>query len=173
MLLEFIAMIAAAFGVAGLVLLVNRGTGRRLPKWALPAGVAAVLLGFAIWSEYSWFGRVSATLDPGVEVVASYAGGALWRPWSYLFPVTDRFVAADTGRMVRHATVEGQRFLNAYWFQRWGRTRLATLMIDCTGRRGIELPPGAPFPVEAVPPDSAWQPLPPDDPILAAACKEA
>lgn len=172
MLLEFIAMIAAAFGAAGIVLLANRLTGRRLPKWALPAGIAAAMLGFAIWSEYSWFGRVSATLDPGVEVVATNAGGAPWRPWSYLLPVTDRFIAVDRGGMVRHATAEGQRFVNAYWFARWTPTRVATLMLDCPGRRGIELEPGADFPVEAVPPDDAWQALPPGDPILEAACRE-
>lgn len=172
MLLEFIAMIAAAFGVAGLVLLANRLSGRRLPKWAMPAGIAATLLTFGVWSEYSWYGRVSSSLEDGLVVVATSAGGAPWRPWSYVMPVTDRFVAVDTGRMVPHATAEGQRFLNAYWFARWAPTRVATLMVDCPGRRGIELPPGADFPVEAMPPEDNWQPLPANDPILEAACRE-
>jgi hypothetical protein len=172
MLLEFIAMVAAAFGAAGIVLILNRLTGRRLPRWALPAGVAAAMFGYAIWSEYSWFDRASSGLGAGMKVVATSSGGAPWRPWSYVFPVTDRFVAVDTGRMVPHATAEGQRFLNAYWFTRWAPVRVATLMLDCIGRRGIELPPGADFPVEAIPPESEWKALPPGDPILAAACSE-
>ncbi len=172
MLLEFIAMIAAAFSAGGIVVAINRLSGRRLPKWALPAAAAAALLGFAVWSEYSWFRRVSGTLDDGVVVVTTSAGGAPWRPWSYVVPVTDRFVAVDLGRAVPHATADRQRFLNAYWFGRWQPTRVATLMVDCAGSRGIELPPGADYPVAAVPPEGDWQAIPPDDPVLTAACAE-
>jgi hypothetical protein len=172
MLLEFIAMVAAAFGAAGIVLLLNRITGRRLPKWLMPVAVAAAMMSFAVWSEYSWYDRVSSQLDPGVAVVDQDSRGAPWRPWSYFVPVTDSFLAVDLGRAVPHAVTEGQRFLNTYRFARWTQPQVATVLIDCRQARGIALEPGADFPVEAIPPENAWRPIPGDDPVLTAACAE-
>jgi hypothetical protein len=57
MFLELIAAFAAAFVAAGIVLAVNMATGGRLPRWAMPVAAGAAMLGYAVWSEYSWFAR--------------------------------------------------------------------------------------------------------------------
>lgn len=173
MAMDLIAMIAAAFAAGGIVLFLTRVLRLGLPRWTLPAAAGATMLAYAMWSEYSWFGRMSSTLDDGVVVVATNSGGAPWRPWSYVLPVTDRFIAVDLGRAVPHTTADGQKFLNAYWFGRWSPTRVATVMVDCPGQRALELPPGSDFPVSATPPDEAWTAIPATDPIFKAACAEA
>lgn len=173
MLLELIAIAAAAVGAAGVVMLLRKLSGGRLPRWFIPATAGAAMLSYAIWSEYSWYDRVSSGLPDGLEVVASDQGGAPWRPWSYVFPVTERFIAIDRRSIVDHAAAQDQRFFNAYWFERWMSPRITTLLVDCGRARGYELPAGADFPVNIAPADDAWIAIPANDPLFEAACREA
>ena len=46
MLIDFISMIAIGFAIGGTFLLINHMTGRRVPKWVMPAAVGVAMLGW-------------------------------------------------------------------------------------------------------------------------------
>jgi len=59
MLFEFIATIAAGFGLAGIALVIthlSKLAGKKAPRWLIPLFGAIGIFGFQISQEYSWFG---------------------------------------------------------------------------------------------------------------------
>lgn len=62
MLIEFLAVIAAGFGGAGVALILRQLSARRLPSWLVPFSAAAGMLGMVIYLEYSWADRFEAGL---------------------------------------------------------------------------------------------------------------
>ena len=86
MLFEFIATIAAAFGMAGIALIIThlcKLSGRRAPKWLVPLFAAVGIFAFQIHQEYNWYGQQVNKLPEGVEVVKTAESTAWFRPWSY------------------------------------------------------------------------------------------
>ena len=55
MFLELLAVIIAGFAGAGVMMLVAKLAGNRLPRWLVPVAAGAAMLGTTISSEYSWF----------------------------------------------------------------------------------------------------------------------
>jgi hypothetical protein len=166
MFLELIGVIFAGLGGAGVMMLITRLTGNRLPKWIIPVAAGAAMLGTTISSEYSWFARTSGNLPEGLEVVQTVENTAMYRPWTYLFPYTDRFVAVDQGN-VRANTDQPELFLaNLYFFGRWSTVQSVEVMVNCdTGQRadpalGDESPP-------------VWRDVPADDPIVTGVCQRS
>ncbi len=91
MLMKFIAIIALALGTAGVVILINRLFGRRLPKWVMPVAIGTAVIGFNVYDEYSWHSRIIAGLentDVSYEILAERQVRAVWRPWSYIYAPT-------------------------------------------------------------------------------------
>jgi hypothetical protein len=169
MFLELIAAIAAAFAAAGLALALNRLSGGRLPRWAMPAAAGAALLGYAVWSEYSWYGRVSGALPEGVRVTYANEARALWRPWTYLAPVVNRFVALDTDSIRRNPDVPHQRVADLYFYGRWSPRRGVQVVVDCREGRIAPLPT-AEFDDAGAAVRAAWEAPLPGDRTLEAAC---
>lgn len=69
MLYEFIATIAAGFGLAGIALIIthlSKLAGKRAPKWLIPLFAAIGIFGFQIQQEYSWFDQQVTQLPEGV-----------------------------------------------------------------------------------------------------------
>jgi len=169
MFLELIAAFAAAFAAAGLVLGLNLLTGGRLPRWAMPLAAGAALLGYAIWSEYSWFGRVAGSLPEGVEVTFTNHAEAIWRPWTFAAPFVDRFVALDTTSIRTNPEVSHQRVADLYFFGRWAARRGVEVVIDC--REGVVAPlPSAELDAAGEATRAAWVSPLPGDTTLEKAC---
>ena len=68
MFLELIATVFAGLAVAGVVMLVNRMTGGKLPRWFVPVAAGLGMIGTTISNEYSWYDRTVATLPEGLEI---------------------------------------------------------------------------------------------------------
>ncbi len=169
MFLELIAAFAAAFAAAGFALGLNRLTGGRLPRWAMPVAAGAALLGYAIWSEYSWFGRVAGGLPEGVEVTFTNRAEAIWRPWTFAAPFVDRFVALDTVSIRTNPDVPHQRVADLYFFGRWAARRGVEVVIDC--REGVVAPlPSAELDAAGEAIRAAWVAPLPGDTTLKIAC---
>lgn len=172
MLLELVATIAAAFSAAGVMMLVNRLTGRRLPRWTVPAAAGAAMLAFAIWSEYSWFPRVVSGLPESVVVADRNESRAPWRPWTYAVPMVNRFIAVDRASVRTHEAAPGQRLVSLYLIARWEPTAMVTMLFDCPGARRADLGGAVEFGPDGQVANAVWRPVPSDDPILRAACAE-
>lgn len=170
MFLDLIATAAAAFAAAGALLLLVRIFRIRVPKWIVPVAAGLAMLGYAIWSEYSWYPRVTEALPDTVVVATQNAESDWWRPWTFLAPLTSRFIAVDTGGARTHPAAPGQRLVDVLLIARWQGTVTIPVLYDCAGNRRADLMQGAEFAADGTVANPDWRDLPADDPVLKAAC---
>ncbi|WP_292294458.1 hypothetical protein [Marivita sp.] len=163
MFLELIAVIVAGIAGAGVMMLIARLAGGRVPKWMIPVAAGAAMLGTTISSEYSWFSRTAEALPDGVEVVQTTQSAAFYRPWTYLAPYTNRFIALDTGNLRANTDDSALYMADVYFFRRWGTVQSVELMVNCrTGQRADPAFGDGGAPV--------WRDTTADDPIVTGVC---
>ncbi len=170
MLIDILAMICAGVGVAGLFLLLRKLMGGRLPKWALPAAIGAGMIGFSVWSEYSWFGRVTDALPDAVEIILVPEDTSPFRPWTYLFPPSTRFMALDGTSMITSAQNTAYRQADLMFVQRWMPTQRVPVAFDCAGGRHADLADGATLAPDGTLTGTTWITAEPGDIMQSAAC---
>lgn len=170
---DFAAMVVAAFAVAGVILFLIRVLKVRLPKWTLPAVAGLTMIGYTIWSEYSWSDRMLRSFPADTRVVAEVEVSQPWRPWTYAVPLVTRMSVLIPSEVRAHDLAEGVYFLNLHGLARWEAQHVATVAVDCVNARGLELAPGQDFPVGAPVPELGWTGLAGDDPVLLAVCAGA
>lgn len=170
MALELIAAIVAAIVCASIAYALRRMSGGRLPKWIITAAAGAGLIGFTIWSEYDWFNRVSAELPPGVRVVWQATEAMPLRPWTYLVPITTRFVAMDVGKLAQHPDNPDLKLARLYNFGRWQSVRDGLMVVDCAGKRQVLVTDGVEITPEGTLKGGEWVVPGADDGFQKAAC---
>ncbi|MBE9638370.1 hypothetical protein [Salipiger mangrovisoli] len=166
MFYELIAVLVAGLAGAGVVMLLSRATGGRLPRWMIPLGAGAAMLIASIASEYSWYGSTAQSLPEGFEIVETHASTALWRPWTYAVPMTDRFIAVNAGGRRENAQTPGLYLADLYFFARWQPTQVVEVMVDCPGGRRAD-------PMGGDGGTPRWREVGSEDSIVAAVCPEA
>lgn len=171
MFVELIATLFAGIGCAGLVMVLNIATGRRLPKWLMPVAAGLGMIGMTINNEYTWFDRTAERLPDGVEIAMTVEEQGWLRPWTYIWPYTKRFVAVDTGTARTNENLPDQRLADLYFFGRWSPVNQAPLLVDCAGARSALLIDGAEFAADGSVANSDWEAMPEDDPILTLICE--
>ncbi|MGZ2259074.1 hypothetical protein [Roseobacter sp. A03A-229] len=171
MFVELIATIFAGIACAGLAMLLNIMTGRRLPKWVMPVAAGAGMIGMTISNEYTWFDRTAERLPEGVEIAMTVEEQGWLRPWTQVWPYTKRFVAVDTGTARKHPDLPEQRLADIYFFGRWSPVNQAPMLFDCGGARSALLIDGAEFATDGSVANADWQATPEGDPILQLVCE--
>ncbi|MDP7149885.1 MAG: hypothetical protein QGI08_06265 [Paracoccaceae bacterium] len=131
MFLELIAVFAAGFGAAGLVLCLNIITRGRLPKWVMPVAAGAAMIGMSIWSEMSWADRTVAGFPDGLVVVEEISETAWWRPWTYLKPQTTRIMAVDLPSQRSNDANPAVVLVDVILFARWQPANAIPQFVDC------------------------------------------
>jgi hypothetical protein len=170
--LELLAAIICAFCLGGIAYGVRRKRQDRLPQWIVPLAAAVGLIGYTVWSEYSWYPRVAAELPDGVEVVwAERAPNAL-RPWTFLAPLTARFLAMDTRTLAVHPSNKDLVLAQVYGFARWRGVEDGFLVVDCAGSRQVRLTETARITDAGELTGAEWVPMAPEDDIRKVACQE-
>ncbi|WP_163577438.1 hypothetical protein [Halomonas faecis] len=102
MIWHLIAALFAGLGAAGIGLLLRTLSGKRLPRWIIPVCAGLGMLGYQIQTEYAWFEHKQQQLPPSAEVVSSREEAMVWRPWTFLVPMTTSFHVIDhDNRVVR------------------------------------------------------------------------
>lgn len=170
MFFELIATFTVGFGVAGIAMLVRRLSRGALPRWLTPVAAGLAMIAFTIWSEYSWYGRTVAGLPEGVEVATAVSDRQVYRPWTYLFPLTDRFIAVDTAGARTNPELPGQKLVDVYVMGRWSPNQRLSVVVDCETGRRAELVEGVEMDASGRLPDAAWRSVEADDPLVATAC---
>ncbi|HLU00458.1 MAG TPA: hypothetical protein VKZ70_12035 [Burkholderiaceae bacterium] len=173
MWVDVLAMAAVGILAACIIYMMRRSLakrGRSLPRWALPAIIGASMIGYSVWNEYTWFGRITSQLPPEVAVVGKGERSAAWSPWTYLWPVTTRFVALDTRNRVQSSERAGLVVTEILLVERWQPTRRVALAFDCQNHKRAELLGSARIEPDGALQGSQWQPVEPQDPVLRAAC---
>lgn len=171
MINDFISMAAAAFLAVIFVFIANhlskKFRGQSLPKWLMPAAAGIAMLGYTIYAEYAWFPNMQRGLPESTQIAQRIEGQMLYRPWTYLVPLTTRFIALDG--LVREGDYARAGIVLV---ARWGRPVQVPVVFDCVGMRRADLIEGTKF-VDGDLNNGAWRALNPDDPVLQAACRGA
>jgi hypothetical protein len=170
MLIDMIATVSAGVGVAGLYLLLRKLMGGHLPKWVLPATIGAGMLGYAVWSEYSWYPRVTAALPDAVEIILVPEDTSPFRPWTYIFPLSTRFMALDGTTLQTSAENPAFRQAELMFVTRWMPTQRVPIAFDCAGGRHADLIDGATLAPDGTLAGSEWVTAAPGDIMQSAAC---
>ncbi len=170
MFVELIATIFAGIACAGVAMLLNLLTGRRLPKWIMPIAAGAGMIGMTISNEYTWFDRTAERLPDGVEIAVEVKEQSWFRPWTRIWPYTKRFAAVDTGTARTNEAVPDQHLADVYFFGRWSPVSQAPMVFDCAEKRSALLIDGATFAEDGSVANADWQAMPQGDPILALVC---
>lgn len=172
MLLELIAAVAAGFAGAGIGLVLRHLSAGKLPRFFIPAMAGVAMLGFMIWTEYTWFSRTAETLPQEVVVLSSHSEQAAWRPWTYLHPLVTRFAAVDPLSIRRNDKVPGQLMLDVLLFARHAPAAKLPVLIDCVGRRRADIVDGMQFDDDGAVVGADWMPVSSNDPLTAAVCPD-
>lgn len=172
MLMDLIATIAAGVGLVGLVIVIRHLTKGRLPKWTVPAAFGAGMLLFSTWNEYTWYDRTTEALPEQVVILSSPTDRAALRPWTYLFPVSTRFMAFDRVGMIVSQSDSRYRRADVMVVQRWQQTTRIPLAFDCTEARRADLIEGGMLAPDGTLTGTEWLTVDPTDALQRAACQE-
>lgn len=170
MLWELIATVVAGLGGAGIALILRNISANKAPRWLIPVFAGATMLGFQIHSEYTWFEHQASLLPSGVVVVKTVQEQAAWRPWSYLYPQTLRFIAADVNNAAENQLNNQIMLVDLYFFQRRATARRVPVVLHCQQHARTEFTEQLAVPAADAPLNSDWQKLSADDPLLTAVC---
>ncbi|WP_068113618.1 hypothetical protein [Tropicimonas marinistellae] len=173
MFFELIAAITAGALGAGVVMILNSVTGGRLPRWAMPIAAGSAIIAFAIFMEYTWFSRTTDRFPEGVEVAFTHEARGVWRPWTYAYPVIDRFSAIDRASIVASDAAPEQRRAELLLFDRWAQPQMVPVVYDCERTRMAPLFDTVKIDDSGVVVDAEWGPVDPDDAAINIVCKEA
>ncbi len=129
------------------------------PGYAYPVAVAAGMLGYAIYDEYSWYSRVANTLPPRLEVVRTYGTSLPYQPWTYAIPRVYRFDALDLGEARRNPADDSLVLVRLLRVTRNTSSKDVTLFVDCRARRYAEVKSDMKFDDRGLPLNPDWADL--------------
>ncbi|UWQ13635.1 hypothetical protein K3556_11940 [Aliiroseovarius sp. M344] len=171
MFYEMVATLVSAFAGAGIVLILNKISGGRLPKWAMPVGAALAMVSTTVANEYAWYDRTKNILPEGMTVVMEVENNSMYRPWTYAVPFVERFAALDEQSLRTHQAQPDLRMVELLFMGRWSAPEKMVVLGDCAAGKRAPL-------IDAVELDTSgeisgidWVKVPADDPILSAICK--
>lgn len=170
MLLQLVGTVFAGIGAAGMMMLVNKATGSRLPKWTVPAAAGATMIGMAMSNEYTWYDRVKEQLPEGTVVINTVEAKAFYKPWTYVRPYTIRFMAVDTANMMSPDATPDQKIAPVFFYDRFQNPRSAPFAVNCARNERAFLAGGAEVDKDGVVTGAQWEPLDADDPMILAVC---
>jgi len=171
MAIELIAALLTA-GTLGLLAWALLRWVPSLPRWLVPVAAGVGLVGFTLWSEYSWFSRVSAAMPAGFVVVSPEAGGSPLRPWTYLAPLVTSFTVLDGTKIARHPTEADMVIAPVFGFARWQNPTNALVVFDCANNRRVPVVEGMEIDETGTLQGAEWMVLPAPDELQQAACRE-
>jgi hypothetical protein len=171
MIMEFLAVIVAGFGGGGTALILHRLSGRRLPDWMVPGGVAAAMLSMVIWLEYTWAGRFEAGLPDDVVVVSRNEVRNWYRPWTFVVPLSNRIIAVDNRIRTRNTINPDLVMTGVVLQERWALSMAFQSVFDCANARRTDLTEGLRVDADGTPIAAEWFALSPQDPFLRIACE--
>jgi hypothetical protein len=171
MAFELIAAIVSAVACGGIALMLRKLSRGFLPKWIVPVMAGIGLISFTIWSEYSWFERVSTGLPDGFRVVREADDFSPFRPWTMIAPLTTRFTAVDMYERVNHPQNAALRIAPIYHFARWKLPIEALMVFDCEMSRQVLLSEGVRVSDEGVLEEGEWREVALYDGAQEAACE--
>ncbi len=170
MLLEFIGAVMVAVTAGALAHIARRFLGERAPAWLVPASAGAAMIGFVVYMEYTWAGRIVEQLPEEATVASMNESTAWFRPWTYLWPFTNRMTVIDHRFDRTNPDYPGILITRLVLLGRWEPGRPVPVVFDCGAGMRADLRDTVVFAEDGSIVGADWLRLPPDDPVLRAAC---
>lgn len=142
---------------------------RKPPRYALPAVAGLAILAYTVYTDYSWAARTAQTLPKGAVVVQKVRVDSLLAPWSYLWPIVQRFTAVDPAGFMRNPAHPDLVLFKLYLFSRYQPAHSVPMLMDCTEAR-MTMVEGKGFQPDGLPANPQWQQLAANDLLLSAVC---
>lgn len=168
MALTVLGAFAVAILAACVAFILRRMTGL-FPRWIIPAAAGASMLGFTVWNDYTWFGRTVSALPDTVLVTDRFGSRNAIQPWSLLVEPVSRFRAVDLGSLRRLSVQPDIRGVGVFLVARFTPTFVTPQILDCTRGARADADP-ATLDAQGLPPETAWVPVDPANPLLRAVC---
>ena len=97
MILTVIGTLMVGVSTACFAYIIARLFRRKLPRGMMAAIGGATMLGYIVWTDFTWFERVTAPfLREQAVILSSHTNSSFLRPWTLLRPTTDRFMVLGT-----------------------------------------------------------------------------
>lgn len=175
MLFELLAAVVLGVGAGGLAsawrrLAMRFAPSLAPPRFVIPATAGLAMVGFAIWSEYSWYARSVSKMPDGFVVATSVAEPSVFRPWTYASPFVSRYAAVDVAGARRNANAPGQLLVDVFLFARYVPTAKMTILVDCAGARRADVSDGAALGEGGAIDEAAWRDVGADDALVKTTC---
>lgn len=170
MIWEFIGAIVVAIGAGGAMHLLGRITGGRLPVWSVPAGAGLGMIAFVVYMEYTWAGRIVAQMPEEATVASMNRSTAWFRPWTYIWPYTNRMIVVDHRFDRRNPAFPDLVVTRLVLLGRWEPGRPVPVLFDCVQGRRADLREDVVFADDGTIEGASWIQLAPDDPLVRAVC---
>lgn len=169
MIFELIGGLSAGLGLLGMVFLLNRLLGGRIPGWVYPASVAVGLLGFTIWAEYSWAERALGA-QPQLRLADTVADPSPLRPLSYIRTPVNRLRAIDLSRTMVHDEQPDLVRTMVVSMARWEPVRAVEVVFDCAAAAMAPLGGGVTMSADGTLEGATWLQMEAGDGVLRTAC---
>jgi hypothetical protein len=169
MVIDFVGALATGFGLLGVVMLLNRILRGRLDRWIYPATVALGMVGYTVWSEYTWPARTIES-QPNLRLAAESGERVFYRPWTYLWPQVTRMIAVDLSRTQVHPDQPNLVLTQIVLIGRWQPVRVAGAVFDCAANARADLSEGAVFNADGSIDGIEWRTLEEGDAVLRTVC---
>lgn len=170
MLFELIAAVVAGVAVGGIVSGLRWASRGWLPKWLVPASAGVALFAYAVWSEYSWFERMTSVLPKSVVVIWKNEDQSFWRPWSYHTPVINRFTAIDVGAIKRNPAQPDLVMTDVILAGRWRTNTVVKTVFDCKELKRAVITDVSVLANDGTLQGLDWTTVPADDLALTTVC---
>ena len=169
MFLELMATFACGFALMGVVLILNRAFGQKLGRWVYTGAMATGMIGFSVWSEYTWANRTISALTQ-LQLATETSESVFYRPWTFAFPQVTRMIAIDLSQTRTHPGQPDLVLTRVVLMARWQPMHAYLAVFDCAQNTRADLFEGVELNADGTLNGAAWVALDADDPVLASAC---
>lgn len=170
MIIDLIAALSSGFALLGLTLIAARLMRRRATGWVLPAAFGAGMIGYGIWTEYSWAGRSLGAYGDAYAVTETNRSRVWYRPWTWVVPPVDRMLALDRRFTRVHAAQPDLVLTRLVRMARYVPESGFLAVFDCAQGRMAPLADGVELGPDGALEGALWTAMPAGDPVLTRAC---
>lgn len=173
MTLDLLGALAAGLGLLGIALMINRWILRSFfGRWLYPATVAAGILAFTVWSEYSWPSR-ALTSQPALVLAAHNHHSVVYRPWTFVWPQQTQLITVNTAMTDRHAANPALVMTQLVLIGRWQPLRTVVAIFDCANHASVAVDETTRLNPDGTLEGATWTELGAGDPVLLTVCAAA
>lgn len=143
MIWHLLGVLISGLACGGIAFMLIKLSKNRLPKWLIPIGAGAGMLGILMIFNYAWYqDKLDLLVYKGIEaeVIDTQRHTNFFKPWGYLYPAISQFTFLDGKSQVIEAQGKKLVQFNQYTFYQEYKDRIETrfYLLECRSREIVE-----------------------------------